>query len=186
MLHFRRSFKETKTPWVDKRTKTGTKLTKDRKVFFCIPDRLCYMFFLLLIVWFWPLWLKVICLKFHDHPKPIYNSDIGLTMTAPGLYADATADSCQTCGDQNIFYDVDVDIANYDSPKSALSASYVQLLASFDNGQPKNWYVVSTAKVLDGVSRLDQQTIELCNTNTTYEKDVRTYAFCDISAAILK
>ena len=107
-------------------------------------------------------------------------------MTAPGLYADATADSCQTCGDQNIFYDVDVDIANYDSPKSALSASYVQLLASFDNGQPKNWYVVSTAKVLDGVSRLDQQTIELCNTNTTYDKDVRTYAFCDISAAILK
>jgi hypothetical protein len=106
-----------KTPRIDERTRTGTKIMKDKKV--CggiLTDRLYYMFSILAIVWFWPLWLKFICLKYREAPTPIYNSSIGITMTAPALYSTATSESCSQCGGgEDVFYDVDVEVTHYES-----------------------------------------------------------------------
>jgi hypothetical protein len=90
-------------------------------------------------------------------------------VNAPGIWTTGEADDCQLCGDGNIFYDVSVNVTNYNSPKFTKSASYVQLLASFETAEePEDWYVVSTSPVLDGLKdrgKRSEQQVNVCRTD---------------------
>ena len=152
---------------VDKRTREDTWIKKSG------ASRAKYTAGLLSIVLFWPVWMKLITLRYEEPNVAynIHNSSVGIYLSAPALKADATPSECSVCdASGNIAYDVTVNVTHYEHPKGVTSVSYIQLFASFDTKKPENWYAVSTSKILAGLTK-GFNTIDVCGGDDDFYDD---------------
>ncbi len=86
----------------------------------------------------------------------------------PALLKSAAPEDCAIsrngdCADTDITFGAYVNITNFHHPAEVSSVSYVQLLASFTpEKEPTDFYVVSTASVLDGGLQKGDQFLNVC------------------------
>ena len=119
-----------------------------------------------MILW-WPLWLKAIQISRWEGTKSynIFNKNITVEMTSP-LLTDGllgTKDRCSICSDgAGVTWKVDVKVKNFEYIDDVHSASYVQLLASWDFDK---WFTVSNPGTLTGLPEGDSRLDVCCCTS---------------------
>lgn len=137
-------------------------------------SRLRYLFLLLnMIVWI-PLWLKLLTIQreiFNDHHVAIWNSSVSMTLHV-STFDDPGGEYCNMCDENEVFdgitYPIIAEIENFASYPHIPTPNFIVILGSYDF---ENWFVVNEPGTFTGLADGDSMNDVCLKKGITLEDD---------------